>query len=251
MNKISALGIEFDLIDSHSLIQYIKNLDSTDIYQYIVTPNVDHILRLNDGDNILINAYRNADFVINDSRVLLFISKIFRLGIKYVTPGSDLTLSLLNQLENKEVCVVGPSTKELNNLEKLFPSHNFTIFNPKFGFLERKDELNSLLKGLADPKFEILFLCLGCPKQEFIANELHEYRSHGIALCVGASFDFFLGNQKRAPQFVQFLGFEWLYRMLSQPKRLASRYIIGMAKLTKFILFTIVSKKIKSSFLID
>jgi N-acetylglucosaminyldiphosphoundecaprenol N-acetyl-beta-D-mannosaminyltransferase len=65
------------------------------------------------------------------------------------------------------------------------------------------------------------------PQQEILANHIANHPSaRGVGLCVGASIDFLTGKQRRAPVWVQKAGFEWLHRLLSDPRRLARRYLI-------------------------
>jgi len=75
--------------------------------------------------------------------------------------------------------------------------------------------------------WDVLLVCISFPKQEAFAHALKAAgRTNGVALCVGASVDFLTGRQQRAPRLVQQLSLEWLYRLLSQPRRMFRRYVI-------------------------
>jgi N-acetylglucosaminyldiphosphoundecaprenol N-acetyl-beta-D-mannosaminyltransferase len=72
---------------------------------------------------------------------------------------------------------------------------------------------------------QILFMVLGCPKQEnWMAA--HRGRIPAVMLGVGASFDFYAGNVKESPQWLQNIGLEWLYRLAQEPRRLWHRYLV-------------------------
>ncbi len=72
---------------------------------------------------------------------------------------------------------------------------------------------------------DILFMGLGCPKQEnWMAA--HKNKVSAVMLGVGASFDFFAGNVKESPEWLGKLGLEWLFRLTQEPKRLWRRYLI-------------------------
>lgn len=71
----------------------------------------------------------------------------------------------------------------------------------------------------------LIFLGIGCPRQEVFAAE-HRDRIHGVQLCVGAAFDFHAGLKKIAPAWMQKRGLEWLYRLASEPRRLWKRYFV-------------------------
>jgi exopolysaccharide biosynthesis WecB/TagA/CpsF family protein len=80
-------------------------------------------------------------------------------------------------------------------------------------------------------------------QQGIVARRIADHsQATGIGLCVGASIDFLTGKQRRAPLWVQKAGLEWLYRLLSDPRRLASRYLIECPK----IFYLMFSKRRKS-----
>jgi exopolysaccharide biosynthesis WecB/TagA/CpsF family protein len=72
---------------------------------------------------------------------------------------------------------------------------------------------------------KLVFLGIGCPKQELFAFN-HRESIKGVQLCVGAAFDFHAGMKKIAPAWMQKRGLEWLYRLCSEPKRLFKRYMV-------------------------
>ena len=75
--------------------------------------------------------------------------------------------------------------------------------------------------------FRFCFLAVGSPQQEIVAQALKMRGiARGLALCVGASINFVTGIEKRAPPWVRRIGFEWLYRLSQNPKRLAYRYLV-------------------------
>jgi exopolysaccharide biosynthesis WecB/TagA/CpsF family protein len=71
----------------------------------------------------------------------------------------------------------------------------------------------------------VLFLGLGCPKQDHFAYE-HRDRIEAVQLCVGAAFDFHAGLKKTAPAWMQSRGLEWLFRLSQEPGRLWRRYLV-------------------------
>lgn len=71
----------------------------------------------------------------------------------------------------------------------------------------------------------LVFIGLGCPKQEIFAHR-HRRDIHAVQLCVGAAFDFHAGRKKMAPRWMQDRGLEWVFRLASEPRRLARRYMV-------------------------
>lgn len=97
-------------------------------------------------------------------------------------------------------------------------------FAPPFRALSA-DEDRSICDAINASGVGILFVGLGCPKQEaWIAA--HRGRIHAVMLGVGAAFDFHAGNVQRAPLWMRSSGLEWLHRLLSEPRRLWRRYLV-------------------------
>ena len=82
----------------------------------------------------------------------------------------------------------------------------------------------------------VVFLGLGCPLQEKFAHE-HKDRIKAVQICVGAAFDFYSGNKKMAPAWMQRYSLEWLFRLLQEPRRLFWRYcVLNTIFMSKFFL---------------
>lgn len=74
---------------------------------------------------------------------------------------------------------------------------------------------------------DFIVLGMGMPKQEKIAAMIRERNSPVLVVCGGAIIDFMGNKVKRAPKWIRKIGFEWLYRLLLEPKRLYKRYVLG------------------------
>lgn len=86
---------------------------------------------------------------------------------------------------------------------------------------------------LINSNTDILAVGLGAPKQEkFISNYYTDYKIP-VSLAIGATIDFEAGNVKRAPKWISNLGFEWLYRLIKEPRRMFKRYLIDDVKILK------------------
>lgn len=83
---------------------------------------------------------------------------------------------------------------------------------------------------------DIIWVGLGAPKQEFWMNEHKDKLDVSLMIGVGAAFDFHTGNAKEAPRWMQSNGLEWLFRLLSEPRRLWRRYLIGNSLLIYWLI---------------
>jgi N-acetylglucosaminyldiphosphoundecaprenol N-acetyl-beta-D-mannosaminyltransferase len=144
-------------------------------------------------------------------------------------PGPDLMLEVCRLAAERGLTVgfYGSSVECLRLLEQKLPNDcprlNITYtYSPPHRVLDA-DEQIEIVRDIQDSKTNILFVGLGCPKQErWMAD--HEQLLPCIMLGVGAAFDFHAGLLKRAPGWMQQRGLEWLYRLVSEPRRLWRRY---------------------------
>jgi N-acetylglucosaminyldiphosphoundecaprenol N-acetyl-beta-D-mannosaminyltransferase len=177
-------------------------------YGYVVTPNVDHVIKLMDG-RVAREVYADADLKVCDSRILSHLARLRGVTLP-VYPGSDMTADLLASpaAEGLTIAVFGPDRAAFNDLAARYPRQTLKHL-----------EAPMLTPGTPG--------CVSFPKQELFAHALRaEGRKTGVTLCVGASVDFLTGRQQRAPQIFQRLSLEWLHRLLSQPRRMFRRYVI-------------------------
>lgn len=200
----------------------------------IHTINVDHLYKLVDPVNEkFINAYKNCDLVTLDSRVVRLIVKLkYRQNLKLCT-GSDLTESLFINLKhhnNKKICIIGGDDNSAQTLAKKYTLNcEFKQYIPPMGFVNNPAEFTKCANFLEENKFDIVFVAVGCPQQELLAEYLRDnVNSSSYYLCVGASIDFLTGKQKRAPKLLQKLHLEWAHRIFQNPSRMLKRYLSNL-----------------------
>jgi exopolysaccharide biosynthesis WecB/TagA/CpsF family protein len=95
--------------------------------------------------------------------------------------------------------------------------------SPPFRSLSQEEDA-AVVERINSSGAGIVFVGLGCPKQEIFAYE-HRDRLKAVQVCVGAAFDFHAGNKKMAPKWMQRSSLEWLFRLVQEPRRLWRRYI--------------------------
>ncbi|RUA14307.1 MAG: glycosyltransferase, partial [Flavobacteriia bacterium] len=104
------------------------------------------------------------------------------------------------------------------------------------------DEDNKYIDAINSSGVKILFVGLGCPKQEKWMAE-HKEVLHCTMLGVGAAFDFITGNKKHAPAWMQKIGMEWLFRLASEPRRLWKRYLKHNPRFVYYLILQLLGKK--------
>lgn len=112
-----------------------------------------------------------------------------------------------------------------DNLVKKFPSLQVAGFeSPPFRPLTSEED-KALVERINNKGTGLVFIGLGCPKQDIFAYE-HRHNIKGVQICVGAAFDFLAGGKKMAPVWMQKNALEWLFRLLQEPRRLWRRYFV-------------------------
>ena len=201
----------------------------TERFGYVVTPNVDHLIRFHD-DPAFRALYADASYVLLDSRLLSFVFRVVKALNIHVCTGSDLTAQLFARViaRNDRIVLIGGDAGQAAELAARYGLHALHHYNPPMGFIRDPAELERCVRFVEDcSPFRYCFLAVGAPQQEVLAQRLKSRGiARGMALCIGASINFLTGVERRAPVWMQRIGMEWLYRLLSDPARLAKRYLI-------------------------
>jgi exopolysaccharide biosynthesis WecB/TagA/CpsF family protein len=205
-----------------------------DRYGYVVTPNVDHVIRYYQ-DHQFRALYAQAAYVLLDSRFLASTVNVLKRQVLRVCLGSDLTTAVFNSvIKPLDVAVlVGGTPAQAQTLRDRFGLRALHHIDPPMNFIRDPLAVESCLQQIeAVGPFRFCFLAVGSPQQEIVAQRLKERGvARGLALCVGASVDFLTGVERRAPVWMQDASLEWLYRLLQNPRRLAKRYLIRGPKI--------------------
>jgi N-acetylglucosaminyldiphosphoundecaprenol N-acetyl-beta-D-mannosaminyltransferase len=124
--------------------------------------------------------------------------------------------------------MVGGSALQAQELRAHYGLKALHHIDPPMNFIHDEAAVESCLRAIeAISPFRFCFLAVGSPQQEIIAQKLKERGvARGLALCIGASINFITGVEKRAPPWIRKSGFEWLFRLIQNPKRLAKRYLL-------------------------
>lgn len=234
------LGVRLvDFSSRDEVMAALFSLSKSRTYGWLVTPNADHVVKLGEADRGALRViYENAVLSICDSRVLARLAAL--VGLKPFTyPGSDIVRDLLLRPEARDhvIGIVGPSEADFMALAGLLPEAQLSFFHSPSRMEVGSPAFQQCAQSVAEGHWDVLLVCFGFPKQEFFVAALSNWgRQTGLALCVGASIDFLVGKQKRAPLILQKLSLEWMFRLISSPRRLWRRYILGMpALLSLFI----------------
>lgn len=198
-------------------------------YRCVCVANVHMIMEAFDSEDFR-KIVNKADLVTPDGMPLVLVLRILGLRNQTRVYGPTLMKHICEASAQVGVSVgfYGSTPETLKNLV-----HNLTdrIPNLKVGYTcsppfrsLTPEEDETIVKEINGSKVKILFLGLGCPKQEqWMAA--HHGRVKAIIIGVGAGFDFYAGTVKQAPKWMMRMGLEWLFRLCMEPKRLWPRYL--------------------------
>lgn len=208
------------------LLQWAKGRQSS----YVCVCNV-HVLVTAKQDPEFLRIVNAADMATPDGMPLAWVLR--RIGFQHQERinGPDLMWRLCGQAAEKGLSIfLYGSTPEtlgrlIDNLKIAFPQLAIAgVHSPPFRLLsdEEDQEIIELINGSGA---HIMFVGLGCPKQEFWMAT-HRGKIRAVMIGVGAAFDCHAGTVTRAPIWMQRSGLEWLFRLIYEPKRLWKRYLV-------------------------
>lgn len=230
------LGIRFD---TGSVEEAARNIlaETNGRFKYVVTPNVHHIVRLLGEPAAIRPLYERAWLMFCDSRVLSGLASVSGVRIPVVT-GSDLTVDLMRRgaKQGLTIAVIGPTRAACARLQDRYLGLNVLSYTPPMGFIKSEAEVKMCVDFVVETQAPLVFLAIGMPQQEYLASRIADHpQARGVGLCIGASIDFLTGRQRRAPVWVQEAGLEWMYRLLSDPRRLGRRYLVECPQIFYFV----------------
>lgn len=240
----SIMGVNIAAIDIEWLLDYtIENLDDLS------------------GDYMCVSNVHTTVMSWDDKKYL----EIQNGGIMAIPDGGPLSVVGRNRGFKNMKRIAGPSYMEKifeisekmgyrhffygskqETLDKLYDELTFKykginivgMYSPPYRELTEVEDVN-IINIINETSADFVWVGLGAPKQEaWMAN--HQGKINGFMVGVGAGFDYFAGNIKRAPKWMQNMNLEWLYRLCQEPKRLFKRYLYTN---TKFIWYVLVRGK--------
>lgn len=209
--------------------EYILYLLRTNSLDVVIPANAELIVMANEIENF--REILNKNITTIDGQIPYFFTKLKNkeLNIDKIS-GSDIIFDICNEASKLglKVFLLG-GLKDSNRLSQehlmqVFPSLIISGYSPPYAsYPFSKEHNNNIFNHLKKNNPDIIFVGFGAPKQEYwIEDNKIRLKNLGIrlAVCVGGTFEFVSGKEKRAPKFVQNIGLESLWRLVQNPKRL-------------------------------
>ena len=235
MKTADIMGVRFHAVTLNEAVDYALNRIHMKKKGYIVTPNPE-IVYLTLDDPAFRSLINGAALVLPDGIGIIYAAKILGKALFGRVTGIDFADLLMHRLaqEGLRLFLLGakPGVAELaaENLQKKHPG--LIISGCKDGYFQDSQEAVDAINAAGGA--EVVFVCLGAPKQEHFMAEQLDKLDASLLCGLGGSLDVFAGTVKRAPAIFSKLGLEWFYRLYKEPWRFRR-----MLKLPLFLLLAV------------
>lgn len=217
--RVEVLGVGFDNITMDQAVAEGVRLMNTEGAHYVVTPNPE-IVETCREDAEAMDAVRNADLVIADGIGVVYGSRILGTPLKERVPGIELAQNLMGKMAEtgNTLFLLGskPGVAEEAARRLCETYKGLKIVGTHDGYF--KDD-EPVIREIRESGADVVFVCLGAPKQEKWMQKNGEATGAHLMLGLGGCLDVFSGNVQRAPEAFQKLGLEWFYRLIKNPSR--------------------------------
>ncbi|HEY4040360.1 MAG TPA: WecB/TagA/CpsF family glycosyltransferase [Rhodopila sp.] len=194
----------------------------------VVTPNIDHIATIRRSPS-LARAYRNAARIVCDGWPVQVYARLCGLHVKQVT-GCDITAELMRMapfVVPQRLFFVVDSARTQQAVREWAARQDVTcdVTVPPFGFERDAGYCARLAESIREHATTVLVMAVGAPRSEVFVDTYRAILPSCWAFCVGQAVKIELGLVRRASRHWQWVGMEWLWRMIQEPTRLTKRYL--------------------------
>lgn len=228
--RIEVMDIPFDNVTMEEALDAAQRLIDAPGTAYVVTPNSEIVYETMFQPDLR-EIVCQADLVLPDGAGVVLGAKILGTPLKQKVAGIDFGHGLMNRLKDtdKTFYFLGskPGVAELaaQKMQEKYPG--LKICGTADGYFQDED---AVVAAVNEKKPDVLFVCLGAPKQERFMAKHKDALQAQLMVGLGGSLDGFAGIAKRAPKWMIRLNLEWFYRLIREPKRLGR-----MMRLPKFL----------------
>lgn len=232
MERIKFLNTYVDNLTMQETVEEVEKFILEKKPLHLIGVNADkvNVLKKNQRLRQIVN---DCDIINADGISIVWASKKLGKPLKERVAGIDLMMELLKLAEDKgyKVYFLGAKQqvieKTIDVVEQRYSSLKIVGF--RNGYFS-ENEWPEIADKLKKSEAQIVFVGITSPLKEYLIEYLQNQKLDSVFMGVGGSFDVISGNINRAPQWVQNIGMEWLFRFLQEPGRLWKRYIIGNAR---------------------
>jgi len=232
MKKIEVLGAPMHTATMCETISFIKSRVLNREFTQHVVVNVAKIVNMR-KDKMLREGVEESDIINIDGMGVVWGARLLGHEVPERVAGIDLFLSLVEMSAENDLPIFLLGAKDevvrktAENLQKIYPK--LRVAGVHDGYFEKEDEA-AVVKQISDSGARLMFVAITSPKKEVFINRWGRELGVDFVMGVGGTFDVVSGLTKRAPQWMQDMGLEWLYRIIQEPRRMWKRYLVTNSK---------------------
>lgn len=240
IRTVSVCGLPVAVLDYDMAIDHIFNWALRGDTSYAVEAANTHVAALSRHDEEFGAAMKRFDLICPDGMPLIWAANH---GLPEEQRMNDRVYGptlMLRAIEKSESTAgirnffLGGKESTLEKLEERFSGEHLAgSYSPPFGDWP-EDEFDRICTRIKESGANVIWVGLGCPKQEKWIGQNKDRLPPGVYLGVGAAFAFHAGEVSQAPAFLQRIGMEWFYRLLMEPRRLFRRYLVNNTLFIKY-----------------
>ena len=241
LNRMKILGVSVDNVSLEESYLRTKELieNSNKTCKMVFAPNTE-IIMCAQKDKEFFEILNKSELSTPDSIGVEMAAKRLKTPLKERIQGQKYFRKIVSEGEKLgwTFYILGGKDdtpkKAIENLKKIYPNLNIVGYHE--GFFENEEDENKVIEEINNLSPNVLIVAMGAPKQEKWIYKNKEKLKVDIACGQGGTLDYEAGNIKRAPEFFQKVGLEWLWRLIKQPTRIVRMMVLPIYLIK--ILFT-------------
>jgi N-acetylglucosaminyldiphosphoundecaprenol N-acetyl-beta-D-mannosaminyltransferase len=248
VKRVNLLGCPFDAISFSEVVENIKKAVRENRRLQIVTANIDFVMKAR-RDPVFAKALWKADLVVADGVPIKWATSMLGEPLKGRVNGTDLVWKCAEISAQMDCGVAligaepGVAQRAAEKMKGRWPEAKiYTIPTP---FPLRESDNEGLVKRVRDVMGKIVLVALGAPLQDRWVQSYLGKCGANVGIGIGSALDIICGDKPRAPKWMSENGFEWVHRMLLEPRRLSKRYIIEDSPFLIFLGLEVIRRKLR------
>jgi len=248
-HNVDLLGIRVAVLRMNELLRICEEHITAKSSLLLSVVNVAKLVNCR-KDGELRKSVMDADIVLADGLPIVWLSKLIGDPLPERLAGIDIMYGLLERASRKNYSVYFLGAQEsivqkvVQTVNQQYPG--LCIAGYRDGYFAESDS-KEVAQEIRNSSADILLVAISSPKKENFLRDWRKFMNVPVCHGVGGSFDILAGATKRAPFWVQRYGFEWLYRLIQEPRRMWKRYLVTNAIFMKLSLEAILRAKLRLS----
>jgi len=237
MHRINFLNAPMDIATMQETVSFIEDRIEKKLFLQHVVVNVAKIVNMQ-KDPVLAESVKACEVINIDGMGVVFGARFLGHDVPERVAGVDLFHELLAMSAKRDfpVFLLGATeevvSKTVSKVKAQNPNLNIAGYNDGYFW----DDEEAVVTKIRESGAKLLFVAITSPKKENFINKWQGKLGVDFVMGVGGTFDVVAGKVKRAPQWMQRAGLEWLYRVIQEPRRMWKRYLITNSQFAYLIL---------------